>query len=107
MSGLEAFAAPIDTPPSLPLVSTSMSGVAEVEVATVQAYGVLLGIVVVEFTESLMRPPLKTGVPAKVGEVAKTKEPLPVWSETRPARSAEVASEDDESFPLSAVCKSV
>ena len=34
-----------------PLVSTSMSGVAVVEVATVHAYGLPLGTVVVELVE--------------------------------------------------------
>ena len=54
---------------------------ADVEVATVHAYGVPLGMVVVELTESLISPPLNTGVPAKVGDVAKTNDPLPVASD--------------------------
>ena len=74
----DELAAPIDTEPSLPVVSTSIKGLAEEDVPTVQAYGVPLGMVVVEFTEMLIRPPLKTGVPAKVGDVANTSEPLPV-----------------------------
>ena len=48
---LDALASPIDTAPLLPLVSTSMRGLADDEVATVHAYGLPLGMVVVELTE--------------------------------------------------------
>jgi hypothetical protein len=51
--------------------------------------------IVVEESES---KPAKSGVPVKVGLAEKTALPVPVSSESKPARSAEVCREEEESF---------